>query len=44
MSNGQTLMSYVQAFPDAELRDRHENGLPSAFDRLDKVIQGTARA
>ena len=36
--NGETLLRIVQTFLIAELRDRHQIGLPNALDRLERVI------
>jgi uncharacterized protein YndB with AHSA1/START domain len=36
-----TLMTMVHGgFPSAELRDEHTVGLPNAFDRLEKTLEG----
>jgi uncharacterized protein YndB with AHSA1/START domain len=41
---GGTLMTMVQAgFPSEELRDEHAVGLPNAFDRLARALDGFER-
>ena len=38
---GKTLMTMTQrGFPTAELREEHERGVPNAFARLERLIQG----
>lgn len=37
--HGKTLMTMVQlGFASAELRDKHERGLPNAFARLQRIV------
>jgi len=37
--DGKTLMTMVQrGFPNVELRDEHERGLPNAFARLQRIV------
>jgi uncharacterized protein YndB with AHSA1/START domain len=37
---GKTLMTMTQrGFPTAELREKHERGVPNAFARLERLIQ-----
>jgi len=37
--DGKTLMTMVQrGFPNVELRDEHERGLPTAFTRLQRIV------
>jgi uncharacterized protein YndB with AHSA1/START domain len=39
--DGKTLLTMVQrGFPSAELRDEHRAGLPNAFARLERAIEG----
>jgi uncharacterized protein YndB with AHSA1/START domain len=38
--HGKTLMTMTQCgFPTAELREKHERGVPNAFARLNRLIQ-----
>ena len=37
--DGMTHMTYLQTFPNPELRDAHQGGLGSAFERLDGLIR-----
>ncbi len=38
---GKTLMTMIQrGFPTIELRDEHQRGVPNAFARLERLVQG----